>query len=61
MTPDQLAAQKLQVAIEAFKMRKRDEVMALKPLPEHDEQRRLLIMQFHIADDVGKTIAAQVR
>lgn len=46
-------------AIAAYKNRVRDEAMALKPLPENDEQRRALVMQFQVADDVGKTISTQ--
>jgi hypothetical protein len=60
MTPMEHAAAKLlNEAITAFKNRVRDEAMALKPLPENDELRRALVSQFHVADDVGKTIATQ--
>lgn len=58
MTPTELMAQKmLNEAIAAYKARKRDEAMALEPLPENDEKRRALVTQFQVADDVGKTIA----
>lgn len=60
MTPsEQAAAKMLLEAIAAYKNRVRDEAMALKPLPENDEQRRALVMQFQVADDVGKTISTQ--
>jgi hypothetical protein len=56
---EQAAAKMLTEAIAVFKNRVRDEAMSLKPVPENDEMRRALVSQFHVADDVGKTIAAQ--
>lgn len=61
MTPEQRAVQLINSAVEAYKARVRDAAMALPPTAENDEKRRELVSQFHIADDVGKTIAAQVR
>lgn len=60
MTMEELANKKIQAAVEAFKVRVRDQTMALKPDPENDVKRRELVSQFHIADDVGKSIAAQL-
>lgn len=60
MTPiEEAAAKLLAEAIKSFKERARDEAMALPALPENDDERRALVMKFHIADDVGKTISAQ--
>lgn len=60
-TPHEVAQKMLQDAILSFKNRARDAAMALPPLAEHDEERRTFILQFNIADDVAKTIAAQLQ
>lgn len=61
MTPEQRAVQLIEKAVDAYKGRVRDAAMALPASPENDEKRRVLVSQFQIADDVGKTIAAQIK
>ena len=61
MTPEEYGRKMLNEAIDAYKARARDAVMQLPPLPENDEKRRALVMQFQVADDVHKTIASAIK
>lgn len=61
MTPEEHGRKMLNDAIEAHKGRIRDAVMQLPPLAENDEKRRLLVMQFVVADDVHKTLASAIK
>ena len=61
MTPEDHGRKMLNDAIDAYKGRARDAVMQLPALPENDEKRRTLVMQFQIADDVQKSIAAAIK
>lgn len=60
MSPAEEAAVKLiDAAIVNFKKRCTDSILSVADItPAGDEERRAFIMQYRVADDVGKTIAA---
>lgn len=61
MTSEEMARKMVNDAIDGFKSRCMAAAMDLPLTTEGDEPRRAFAMQFRIADDVGKTIAAAIK
>lgn len=61
MSPEEIARKMIFEAVASFKARAMAAAMECDLTPEGDVERRTFAMQFKIADDVGKTIAAAIK